>query len=107
MPGDPFYQSPEWRAFRKAYLRDHPTCQVLGCGKKAGHLDHIIARARGGAPLDRSNVQGLCHSHHSSKTAQADGGFGNRRKDAPSLTVPGCAADGRPLDPTHPWNRRG
>lgn len=35
----------------------------------ATDVDHIIPLRDGGAPFERSNLQGLCHSHHSSKTA--------------------------------------
>lgn len=46
---------------------------------KATDLDHIISKARGGTD-DPDNLQALCHSCHSKKTAREDGGFKNRRK---------------------------
>lgn len=65
-----------WRRRRGQFLEDHPHCLI--CGKPANHVDHIVALAAGGAD-DESNWQPLCHAHHSQKTAQTDGGFGNRR----------------------------
>ncbi len=103
MPNDPFYTSTAWRECRAAFLRSHRTCSVDGCAKRAGHVDHVTPRRRGGAAFDPANLRALCHGHHSSKTAAADGGFGN----TPGVWRPvvrGCDASGRPLDPSHPWN---
>lgn len=46
---------------------------------KATDLDHIISRSLGGSD-DAENLQALCHSCHSKKTAKEDGGFKNRRR---------------------------
>lgn len=107
MPG--FYASKDWQAFRKAVLKERPVCEVKGCGYAAVHLDHIVSIGKGGATLSRENVQALCKSHHSQKTAKQDGGFGNKKGpeglSASGLKVKGCGVDGVPLDPNHPWNR--
>lgn len=102
MPGDPFYTSTEWRAFRAGYLAAHPWCCVPGCPKKATQVDHVKSRRSGGAPLEPSNCQPFCWSHHSQKTA---------RRDRPSMAqsrqeiiAGGCDASGRPLAPGHHWN---
>lgn len=105
MAKDPFYDSAAWRKARADYLAKHRTCEVPGCPKKSGHVDHKVPRARGGASLDDRNFQALCHSHHSSKTAQSDGGFGNRSGGKVKLVVKGADANGRPLDPNHHWNK--
>ncbi len=68
----------KWRRIRAAYLRKHPTCVEPGCNQAATHVDHIKARTQGGGD-EWANLQGLCHSHHSSKTNMFDGGFGNRK----------------------------
>jgi len=73
----------KWRMTRSAFLKKHPTCSEPGCQAKATHVDHIKARAQGGSD-EWSNLQGLCHSHHSSKTNAIDGGFGNPRRSAPA-----------------------
>lgn len=66
----------KWRKKRADYLRKNPFCKERGCGERATHVDHIVSLADGGAD-DESNYQGMCHSHHSSKTNRVDGGFGN------------------------------
>lgn len=105
MPGNRFYSTSAWRRFRAAILRARPICQVEGCGRTATHVDHVVAIAAGGPLLDAAGVQALCAQHHSSKTAQADGGFGNPRRAVRPLRTPGCGPDGMPLDPRHRWRR--
>lgn len=105
MPKDPFYWSRDWRAFRQRILNRRATCEVPGCGKPAEQVDHILSRANGGAELDPANVQALCGPHHSSKTVQADGGFGRRATGEADLRARGCDAAGNPIDPRHRWNR--
>jgi len=65
-----------WRAQRRAFLETHPVCRI--CGACAAHVDHITPLAAGGALAER-NLQALCASCHSRKTAARDGGFGNAR----------------------------
>lgn len=67
----------EWRRIRAAHLRDYPACVVCGMIDPSNNIDHIIPKAHGGTD-DTSNLQTLCHVHHSIKTAMIDGGFGNR-----------------------------
>lgn len=43
----------------------------------ATDVDHITRIEEGGDPWDETNLQGLCHSHHSQKTAR-ETGFGGR-----------------------------
>jgi 5-methylcytosine-specific restriction enzyme A len=73
-----------WQAFRLRVLADvagvnfpqgGPLCRV--CGQPATDVDHIRPH-RGDRELlyDPTNVQSLCHSCHSRKTASEDGGFG-------------------------------
>lgn len=68
----------EWRRIRDRYLRRHPDCEAQGCTLPATDVDHVRPRAQGGTD-DESNLQALCHRHHSIKTAQHDGAFGNHR----------------------------
>jgi 5-methylcytosine-specific restriction enzyme A len=65
-----------WRKLRAAYLAANPWCAEPGCTEPATHVDHRTTRRSGGTD-DWSNLQGLCWSHHSAKTARQDGGFGN------------------------------
>jgi 5-methylcytosine-specific restriction enzyme A len=71
-----------WRRSAAAFLRANPMC--VGCGGKATHADHRQPRrqlvAAGVADPDAwSQLQPLCASCHSRKTAAEDGGFGNPR----------------------------
>jgi hypothetical protein len=80
---NPFYQSREWKDTRKAHdlgttlvngvLLENIYCvqcfiekgiKVLGRNK-----DHIKAIEDGGSKTDTRNIQGLCDSHHNSKSA--------------------------------------
>lgn len=70
-----------WQNLRKSFLREHPLC--VECAKKglttvATDVDHIVPH-KGDQSLmwDWDNLQPLCHSCHSKKTAREDGGFGN------------------------------
>ena len=74
----------KWQRSRKGFLAKHPLCvhcERLGKVAAATDLDHIVPH-RGDMVLfwTRANWQGLCHSCHSRKTAQEDGGFGNQAK---------------------------
>ena len=69
--GKPIYQTPEYRAWRKAVLeRDHWRCQIKGprCQGKATQADHRLPLARGGAPFDVDNGQAACPTCHQDKT---------------------------------------
>ena len=103
MPADPFYRSAAWRRFRASVLRARPICEVPGCGIAATHVDHIVPRRRGGADFDPANVQALCASCHSAKTALHDGGFGQPGSPDARIRLSGCDATGMPRDPAHPW----
>ena len=74
------YRSKAWRRLRKRVLTEEPYCQdPSGCDRPATDVDHIRRIEDGGEPFRRDNLQALCHSHHSSKTAR-ETGFG--RSDA-------------------------
>lgn len=95
-----------WKKARARYLREHPfcvDCQNAGKFVQATYLDHIKPH-KGDLELfwDELNWQGLCHSCHSRKTAQEDGGFGNKASSKPSKA---CGLDGIPIDNRHHWNR--
>ena len=57
-----------WRKLRLMVLRSQPVCAVEGCTQAAVDVDHIIPKRDGGLD-DLDNLQGLCKSHHSQKTA--------------------------------------
>ena len=61
-----------WQRLRRMFLRGHPFC---ACGAVATDADHIVPRRRGGTD-DEDNLQALCHTCHSRKTATEDGRWG-------------------------------
>lgn len=76
---DPFYVSSAWINCREKIIKARPLCE--DCRRNPStHVDHITPRSRGGADLDPWNLQALCHSCHSRKTAIYDGAFGNEKK---------------------------
>ena len=74
-----FYQSGEWRVTKKRHLMCEPLCRE--CMKdnkltKATLVDHITPIKKGGAPLDENNLQSLCWSCHSKKSAEEGSRWG-------------------------------
>ncbi|QUS39546.1 HNH endonuclease [Tardiphaga alba] len=85
-------------ALRLRRLANEPLCRdckAEGKDTPSTVPDHIIPLAQGGADED-SNIRCLCADHHRIRTAEQ---FGH----LPSF---GNDVNGRPLDPSHPWNRR-
>ncbi|MFT8481346.1 HNH endonuclease signature motif containing protein [Gluconobacter oxydans] len=69
---DAFYVSKEWRALIGTLLKQRGrVCER--CGRSGCRIfgDHIVELKDGGARLDPANVQLLCGSCHTAKTAQA------------------------------------
>jgi len=74
------YRTGQWQALRRQQLTMKPLCaECLRAGKYtlASEVDHVIPH-RNDLQLffDPANLQSLCRSCHSSKTAREDGGFG-------------------------------
>jgi len=81
-----------WFKLRARHLHAFPLCRV--CGAKGIAVDHIVRlRVAPHRRLDPTNLQTLCHHHHSLVTAAFDS---ERLRGA-------CDESGSPLDPTHPW----
>jgi 5-methylcytosine-specific restriction protein A len=76
----------EWARIAEAFRRQHPNCadpfRLHPVPMPGSHVDHIVSRSRGGSD-DGTNLQTLCASCHSRKTATYDGGFGNGSADDP------------------------
>lgn len=62
-----------WRKLRRMVLARQPVCAVVGCMRLTVDIDHIVPKARGGRDA-MDNLQGLCRSHHSQKTARENAG---------------------------------
>lgn len=58
-----------WQRFRLWFLAKHPVC--AHCSRPATDVDHITPHSGPRDPLfwDQDNLQPLCHSCHSRKTA--------------------------------------
>ena len=67
----------EWRRIREKFLQEHPYCAL--CNGQATVVDHVLPLARGGTH-DTGNLEPLCRSCHSRKTATLDGAFGNAKR---------------------------
>ncbi|WP_018011777.1 HNH endonuclease [Sinorhizobium medicae] len=84
----------EWHRLARRFLKVFPLCSVRGCSRPAQHVDHVVTvRAAPERRLDWTNLQALCHRHHSRLTHAYDQG---------RLTG-ACDEDGFPVDPNHPW----
>ncbi|RTL42767.1 MAG: HNH endonuclease [Candidatus Melainabacteria bacterium] len=70
------YKTTDWQARREQQLIDEPFCEAIlddgiRCNAIATDVDHKTARNNGGTD-EPSNLQSLCHSCHSRKTARFD-----------------------------------
>lgn len=77
------YRTGQWQALRRQQLTMQPfcaECQRAGRYTLASEVDHVVPH-RNDEQLffDAVNLQSLCHSCHSIKTAREDGGFGRAR----------------------------
>ena len=74
-----FYKTPEWRKARKLQLARQPLCEeCLKAGKfvKATMVDHIVPIKQGGDKFNQDNLQSLCWSCHSRKSAKEGSRWG-------------------------------
>lgn len=56
---------PYWRKIRGSYIKRHPVCEEPGCKEAAVDVHHVDEL---GGNKD-ANLEALCKSHHSRKTA--------------------------------------
>lgn len=75
-----FYASKHWRLVRDLILLRDPVCRASGCNARSTDVDHITPISQGGPPFQASNLQGLCHAHHSAKTV---GGLNHHKGNVP------------------------
>ena len=103
----------QWGKARDQFLRENPICvehEKQGRPVPAEVVDHIVppklreARESGDAARlaeayklfwSRKNWQPLCKFCHDSVKQRLE----------KSGRIAGCAPDGRPIDPFHPWNK--
>ena len=89
-----------WDKARATFLQRNPwcvICAILRQKVRATDVDHRIPH-RGDQKLfwDKTNWRPVCSQHHKQKSGREAHGL---------KETFGCGADGRPLDPEHPWNR--
>ena len=68
------YDSRRWRRIRSEQLAREPFCRICAAASiatPASDVDHIVPIAASGSFDDFSNLQSLCHEHHSQKTRAA------------------------------------
>lgn len=65
-----------WAKLSKRIRLQRPICETPRCGTPSAHVDHIDGD---NSNNEEWNLQALCLSCHSRKTATHDGGFGNPR----------------------------
>ncbi|HEX8553157.1 MAG TPA: HNH endonuclease signature motif containing protein [Sphingomonas sp.] len=98
------YNTSRWKALRLRQLAMHPTCEgceAMGRLTPANTVDHRVPIKAGGAPFPgHDGLASLCGPCHGAKTARGVEA-GAIRSTKPRK---GCDADGKPLDPTHPWS---
>ncbi len=81
---DPRYKTPRWKSIRKKMLAEDPLCKNHAkCKNFASEIDHIVSWRNNDDVdfYDVNNLQQLCKSCHSRKTATEDGAFGNIKHD--------------------------
>ena len=87
----------DWRRVRGVVVREEPLCRHClskGYTTPTSEVDHIIPhRGNDRLRLDRSNLQGLCKSCHSRKTATEDSGFAKRPTTSSSAHLSTLALD--------------
>lgn len=64
----------DWLHKSAKYRRQHRQCEAPTCISRSQHTDHIDGDRTN---WEDDNLQALCRTHHSRKTAQHDGGYGN------------------------------
>jgi 5-methylcytosine-specific restriction enzyme A len=76
--GTKFTSSRLWRAFRRSFLAEHPTCadcEAEGRVTLATTVHHVRKRAddpTGSGWFDPANCISLCKSHHDSRTGKGE-----------------------------------
>ena len=69
---DSFYKSAEWRAAREESIaRNFGFCAHCGERPRRLFVDHIVELKDGGEAIAQSNLEPLCGSCHTLKTAKA------------------------------------
>ncbi len=95
-----WYGLQRWKRLRAAHRRKSPLCAMCltqGVVTAVQVVDHVVPH-KGDELLfwDAGNLQSLCKHHHDSTKS---------RMERSGSTNMGYDADGKPLDPSHPWSK--
>lgn len=70
-----------WRRTRARKLKATPICEWPDCTAPATDVHHVDGLGPNGPRgHDMTNLQSLCHAHHSAETVAEDGGFGRVKR---------------------------
>jgi 5-methylcytosine-specific restriction protein A len=93
-----WYWTGRWRAISRAQLAAHPLCAYClrqGTYTAATVCDHVEPHRGDPVKFWSGPFQSLCATHHS----------GTKQSEEATGRPKGSDVTGRPLDPSHPWNR--
>lgn len=94
-----WYHTKRWERRAKLQLRHEPLCSMclrLNILTAARVADHVVPHRGDSVLFWMGQLQSLCHNHHNkSKRTLEDKGY-----------VDDIGADGWPIHPNHPANRR-
>jgi len=99
-PWRAWYNTPEWKAARKAQLTRQPLCERhLKRGEKvrASVVNHIGRHGGNWHRFINGPFESVCKGCHDSAI---------QREEKRGLSCVGVDVTGRPTDPNHPWNKR-
>ncbi len=97
---DPRYGRSAWKGRRAEQLRREPLCRLceqIGIVKAASVADHVVPHRGDDAQFWTGELQSLCKACHDSA----------KQRQERSGALPGCDANGWPLDPASHWNTGG
>jgi 5-methylcytosine-specific restriction endonuclease McrA len=104
-----FYQTPAWKALRRAALRrDGYRCAICKrdvSGKGQSRVDHVRpVSTHPHLALSLANLRVLCANHDNQSHREKWRGAGAAREE--KFVITGCDANGVPLDPAHHWRQQ-
>lgn len=96
-----WYDSARWQHRRARQLADEPLCRMCLTIREritaASVADHVVPH--------RGNAEAFWHGELQSLCVDCHNGWKQRLEHGGSIN--GNDASGQPIDPNHPWNRKG
>lgn len=94
------YKTARWQEIRRAQLAAFPLCQTC---MSRGHVTPASV-CNHADKNSKATVEGFFAGPFSSECAPCHDSVIQRREKRGYVV--GCGSDGRPNDPSHPWNKR-